>query len=239
MKRTVGVIGGMGPEATVDLFAKILRATPAACDQDHLRIIIDSNSAVPDRTAAIEGRGPDPTFELIQTAQNLERAGAELLVMPCNTAHYFYPAIRAAVQIPVLHMIEETVRHIRSLFPSGTVTGLLATEGTVRSKLYRRAAEKSGLALIEPDAIHQKLVTESIFGPTGIKAGHYDQPRRHIRRVVEHLAGRGALVVILGCTELPLAVHGDELAVAAVDPGQILAAAAVREALRDDRRAQA
>src|SRR5690606_1501681 len=106
MLRTVGIIGGMGTETTTDIFRKIILTTLACGEPDHLRILVDNNPAIPDRLAAIHGHGPDPTPVLTKMAVNLEKAGAELLAMPCNTAHYFYPAIRAAVGVPVLHIME-------------------------------------------------------------------------------------------------------------------------------------
>ena len=112
-KKIIGIIGGMGPLATADLFEKIIVHTKAACDQDHLRVIIDSNTNIPDRTAAILHGGADPVPELTASARGLERMGAELLVMPCNTAHNFYDAVQGAVSIPVLHMVRLTAQALR------------------------------------------------------------------------------------------------------------------------------
>ncbi|HET6780529.1 MAG TPA: amino acid racemase, partial [bacterium] len=106
-EKVIGVLGGLGPWATLDLFEKILTLTPAAKDQDHLRLIIDNNPKIPDRSPAILGTGEDPTPALVETARNLERAGADFIVIPCNTAHFFYDAVRRAVSIPVLHIMDE------------------------------------------------------------------------------------------------------------------------------------
>ncbi|GAH53208.1 unnamed protein product, partial [marine sediment metagenome] len=107
-EKIIGILGGMGPEATVDLFHKIIKFTPAKKDQDHFRIIIDNNPKIPDRTAAILGKGEDPLPALQETARNLEKAGVDFIIIPCNTAHYFLPQIQKSVNIPVLNMIEET-----------------------------------------------------------------------------------------------------------------------------------
>lgn len=250
MRRTVGIIGGMGPEATADIFRKIIRATPACGDRDHLRVLIDNNPTIPDRLAAINGHGPDPTPVLTDMAVNLERAGAELLAIPCNTAHYFYPAIRAAVGVPVLHIMEETAALIFNELRGRRRVGLLATDGTIEAGLYHQALERRRLEVVVPDEEHQALVMNSIYEPTGVKAGQYRRPRVWLRRVMAHLAARGAQVLVLGCTELPL-LFTDEFpgpvktftlpqggSIPVVDATEVLAAAAVREALRDDRRAQ-
>ena len=112
-KKTIGILGGMGPLATADLFEKIIAHTRAARDQEHLRVLIDSNTRIPDRTAAILQGGEDPAPELRSSARGLERQGAELLIMPCNTAHYFYDAVQSSVSIPVLHMIRIMVQALR------------------------------------------------------------------------------------------------------------------------------
>ena len=104
-KKIIGIIGGMGPLATVDLFEKITLHTKAQQDQDHLRVLIDSNTNIPDRTAALLHGGEDPVPQLIASATSLEKMGAQVLVMPCNTAHNFYDAVAGAVEVPVLHMI--------------------------------------------------------------------------------------------------------------------------------------
>ncbi|HLS88777.1 MAG TPA: amino acid racemase [Sphingobacteriaceae bacterium] len=250
MRRTVGIIGGMGPEATADIFRKIIRATPACGDRDHLRILVDNNPAIPDRLAAIHGHGPDPTPVLTEMAVNLEKAGAELLAMPCNTAHYFYPAIRAAVGVPVLHIMEETATLLFNDLRGRRKVGLLATDGTIETGLYHRALERRRLEVVVPDEEHQALVMNCIYEPTGVKAGQYRRPRVWLRRVMAHLAARGAEVLVLGCTELPLLFNdgypgpiktftlpqGGSIPV--VDATEVLASAVVREALRDDRRAQ-
>ena len=117
MSKTIGVIGGMGPAATLDFFGKILEATHAERDQDHLRVLIDNNPRVPDRNAAIAGRGPSPGPQLAESARGLERAGADFLVIACNTAHAFQPDIEAAISIPLLSMIDATTDAAMSQHP--------------------------------------------------------------------------------------------------------------------------
>ncbi|MFC2078576.1 aspartate/glutamate racemase family protein [Candidatus Bipolaricaulota bacterium] len=195
--KTIGVLGGMGPAATIEFFRRLVAATPAAIDQAHLRILIDNNPRVPDRTEAIFGRGLDPGPVLADMARGLEALGADLLTMPCNTGHAFQSAICDAVSIPFVDMIEETARVITV----GAV-GLLATTGTVRTELYREACERKDIDLVTPSADDQRLVMDIIHR---VKAGGSGSSvREHAAAVVGRLADRGAEAVIAGCTEISL-----------------------------------
>lgn len=230
--KTIGILGGMGPEATADLFMKVIRATPARTDQEHLRVIIDNNPAIPDRTAAILGSGPDPVPLLTATAQVLERAGADLIIIPCNTAHYFHGSVQASVRIPVLHIMQETAAYLRAAHPGLARIGLLATTGTVSTGLYQRALEQVGIAALVPDEEGQAVVMDCVYGEHGVKAGHTDRSvTERLVRVAERLIAAGAGAVIAGCTELPLVLREGDLPVPVIDPTRILAEAAVRQAM--------
>jgi aspartate racemase len=232
-KKTVGIIGGMGPDATVDLFQKIIRATPAVKDQDHLRILIDNNPAIPDRTRAILYDGESPVSALTATAKNLEMAGADFLVMPCNTAHYYHNLLSKAVQIPLLHMMEETTRRIREEYPRVQKVGVMATDGTIQSRLYHRSLEGAGFTVLVPDGVHQRILMEAIYGPDGIKAGQRMAPAVRVQRVAGHLIEAGCDLLVAGCTEIPLVLSDGDCAVPVLDATWILAEAAVRMALAD------
>lgn len=227
-EKTIGVLGGLGPWATVDLFEKILRLTPAAHDQDHLRVIIDNNPKIPDRSPAILGGGEDPTPALVATAQNLERAGADLIVIPCNTAHAFYGPIAAAVSVPVLHIMDEVAQAARTEVPSLRRAGVLATRATMAAGLYHRAFERVGVDVVGPDAGGQEVVNRTIYG---VKAGQAG-PRltAELLPVAQSLVDRGADAVVLGCTELPFVLRPGDIAVPLLDSNLILAQAAVRAA---------
>ena len=148
-KKTIGIIGGMGPLATADLFEKIVGHTKAACDQEHLHVVIDSNTNIPDRTAALLHGGADPLPELAKSAGRLEKMGADVLIMPCNTAHNYYDGIAAAVSVPVLHMVRLTAQ---ALVERGVKkAGLLASDGTVRTGIYQKSFAGSGVELLTPD----------------------------------------------------------------------------------------
>lgn len=223
-KKTIGIIGGMGPLATTDLFRKIVVHTQAACDQDHLRVLIDNNTAIPDRTAALLCGGEDPLPQMIKSARVLETAGADCLIMPCNTAHCFHAKVQEAVQIPVLNMLELTCRALQE--KGIRCAGLLATNGTVQTQVYSKVAEKYGLTLLAPDEEGQAAVMEMIY--QGVKAGVTDFDTGKVCKAVEELLDRGAEIMILGCTELPLATELYQLDFPAIDPTLELAKGAIR-----------
>lgn len=223
-KKSIGIIGGMGPLATADLFQKIILHTRAACDQDHLRVYIDSNTNIPDRTAALLRGGADPTPELVSSARGLERQGADVLIIPCNTAHNFYDAVQSAVSVPVLHMIRLTAR---ALVERGVKTaGLLATDGTVQTGIYQRTFAGTGVELLVPEGEEQRAVMDMIY--QGVKAGRRDYDASAARRTMEALTDRGAQTLILGCTELPLAAELYGLDFPVTDPTLELALGAIR-----------
>jgi aspartate racemase len=230
--KTIGVLGGMGPAATADFFQKLIQATPAQADQDHLKVLIFSNPHIPDRTAAIRGEGPDPLAALVGTAKALIRAGADFLTMPCVTAHHFYDGLQAAIDVPLLHLVRETVAAAADSNPAARCFGLLATSGTLRSRMFERTFEPHGLAILtcEP-AVQTSCVMEAIYG---VKQGQsLDRPRRLIREAAAHLQERGVEAIIAGCTEIPLILRDGDLPVPVLDPSWILAQAAVRLALTD------
>ena len=223
-KKTIGIIGGMGPLATADLFQKIIAHTDAAKDQEHLHVCIDCNTNIPDRTAALLRGGDDPTPELTGSAKRLQEMGAEVLIMPCNTAHGFYGAVADAVEIPVLHMIRLTRD---ALLERGiTCAGLLATDGTVQTGVYQKEFDGCGITLIKPEAEGQAAVMDIIYN--GVKAGDLDHDATAFRRACEELLARGAQTLILGCTELPPAFEIYHLDYPAVDPTLELALGAIR-----------
>lgn len=228
-EKVIGILGGMGPEATAELFCRLIKATPAQKDQDHLRVIIDNNPRIPDRTEAIVGRGPSPLPEMVKTARNLERAGADFIVMPCNTAHYYYEDLKKSVGIPILNMIELTARVINKRFPNVRRVGLIATTGTVKTKVYDQALGRIGIKVISPPADLQNVVMEAIYDD--IKAGRIMEGRKIIVNVANHLAERGSDMIICGCTEVSLVLKSGDLPILIIDPLQILSEAAVATAL--------
>jgi aspartate racemase len=227
--RTVGVIGGMGPAATVAFLGELVAATPARRDQDHLHVIVDSDPGIPDRTAFLLGRGPDPRPALIRTAARLATAGAEFLVMPCNTASAFAPEVAASVGLLVVDWIGVTIQQVVGL--EARAIGLLATTGTINAGLYARALSDVGLEAIVPADADQATVMDVVYGPHGVKAGSIDgASASRLVSVAEHLVERGADTILLGCTELPLVLPATDRRwpSRAVDPAVAVAREVVR-----------
>lgn len=226
MKKTIGILGGMGPMATADLFQKITAFTDAAGDNDHIRVYIDSNASIPDRTAAILNGGEDPVPAMADSLAKLERCGADCVIMPCNTAHYFLPRLEALTKLPFLSMIDAAAEACRTRFP-GKAVGILATAGTLAAGLYQEALESRGVPFLVPDEAERDALMGVIY--QGVKAGAPPlQYREAFLSVTEGMAGRGASCFLLACTELPLAVRALNLNLPCVDPTEELAKAAIR-----------
>ena len=224
--KTVGVLGGMGPAATVEFFRRLVSATPARSDQEHLHVIIDDDPSVPDRTAAIIGRGDDPTPVLVSMARRLEAAGAELLAIPCNTAHHYLPAIEGSVDIPVIDMPAEAAMRV-----GFDRVGLIATDGTIASGIYQRAFSERGIGLVLPEEADQARVMRVI---DAIKSG--EDPSGfagEISQVVSRLGDAGAAAVVAACTEISL-LEGGGMPLPWIDALDVLVEATIREALKEE-----
>ena len=224
VSKTVGVLGGMGPDATVDFMSRVIRATPADKDQDHLRILVDSNPHVPNRQEALLRGGEDPGPVLAAMAKGLETAGADFLVMPCNTAHAYKEAIEACVQIPLVSIIEVTVEACGE----AETVGVLATDGCIASGVFQQALTERGKRAVMPDDAQVQALMQLI---TRIKAGDAGpEVSDRMRALAESLVARGANVVIAGCTEIPLVLADDMCEVPLVSSTDALARAAVARA---------
>lgn len=225
-EKIVGILGGMGPEATVDLFQKILRATPAQSDQEHLRIIIDCNSKIPDRTAAILADGEDPFPYLRESALLLARAGADFIVIPCNAAHFWHGKIQESVSIPVLHIMKAAADYTAGKLTGIEKVGLLAASGTVKVGLYQDSFAEKNIETVVPDEHFQEITMEAIYG---VKAGGKDEKLKElVIRAGEHLTAGGAQAVIAGCTEIPLILEDGDLSVPVIDATLALVLQAVK-----------
>ena len=208
--KTIGIIGGMGPLATADLYKKITVNTAADKDQDQIHIVIDSNTAIPDRTKNIIADGEDPVPEMTKSIQRLVQCGADFLIMPCNTAHFFYDRLTAVSDVPILNMLNATVEHIKETFGPGKSVGLLATDGTIQSGIYDTYLKNAGLNVVKP-VQNQAKVMEFIYD--GIKKNNLDIGIDGLMAAAEEMEAMGAEIFILGCTELSAATdyyHFDE-----------------------------
>lgn len=223
----VGVIGGMGPDATVDFMARVLKLTPASGDHDHIRMLVDQNPKIPDRQRAILGSGDSPGPKLAAIASRLEACGCDFLVMPCNTAHVFLDDIRASTSIPFVSIIDETMARVAS---HGSMnTGLLASGACLEARVYQDAIESSGRAVVAQTPSELADLTLLIHR---IKIGdHGDTVRRGVRKLAQALVDRGAEAIILGCTEIPIVLRDDDIDVPLFSSSEILAAATVAYAL--------
>ena len=199
MKGLIGVLGGMGPAATVDLFNKFVTFTAAQRDQEHIPLIISSIPDIPDRTDALMHNGLSPLPVMRDYMHKLEDAGAECIVIPCNTAHYWFKELKDACHIDILSIIDTTVDEVRVC--GKTRIGLLATDATLYMGLYQKGIESLGFNYITPDADGQKNVMKSIYS---LKAGNVTHAQKLMEEQAENLFSRGAEILFLGCTEIPI-----------------------------------
>jgi len=228
VSKVIGIIGGIGPEATVDLFAKIVCATPAHSDQEHLHLLIDNYPQIPDRQAAVLEGGPDPTAALLESARRLEEAGAELLCMACNSAYIFLPRFAHQLRMPMLDMISLTAQTLSEHQPPILRTGLLASGAIYASGLYQQHCAPLGIEMLTPDQAGQEAVMASMWE---VKAGRISpRTKARLTAVAGELVAQGAQAVVLACTELPLVLRQGDLPVPVMDPTQILAEAVVERA---------
>ncbi len=219
----LGILGGMGPQATQIFYQRIIDRTAADCDQEHVPTLIWSDTQIPDRTNCILRGEQELVFaRLSSSAQLLEQAGCTVLAIPCNTSHYFIDRLAGAVQVPILNMIRETVAHIRQ---GGTPTvGILATDGTVQMGLYQTACAAAGLRCLTPPADIQTLVMSIIYDE--IKRGEPGS-REKFARIDRAMADLGCDCVILGCTELSVYRNYHQLPAFYIDAMEILVERAI------------
>lgn len=227
MENILGIIGGMGPMAT-DLFYKMLiENTEASCDQDHINVMILGHATMPDRTAAILS-GNDEQIKsvyekMLCDAKFLEKNGCKAIAVTCNTAHYFVNMIEKELKIPVIHMIRETAKEAAKVCGSGKV-GILATDGTIKTRLYQDALELEGAQPYILSDEKQKLVMHEIYDcvksgkPADMKAW------KEIENELYEADCRGAL---LACTELPIIKADEGLSDYYIDPMKIMALRAI------------
>ena len=227
--KVAGVIGGMGPEATVDFMSRVIDATPASVDQDHIRMVIESNPHIPSRQQAMRGEGVDPGAEIAAAAKRLEAAGAAFIVMPCNLAHAWQNDIERAVSIPFVSIVDESVLAALDRSNAASAVGLLTTPGCFAAGLYQQALADAGRPIVAqtPDELSatMQLVRRIKGGDKSpdVVAG--------LRALAGNLIDRGANVVIAACTELPLVLDDSMFEVAFVSSTDVLALKTVSLAL--------
>ena len=225
MHHMIGILGGMGPDATLDLYRHIINLTPASRDQDHFRVLIYSNPKIPDRTLAIADGGESPLEALLESARLLESAGVSVIAMPCNSAHHYLKQLRAAVGIPILDMIAETCDALRKQYSEVRTVGLLASDGTVQSKIYHRSLEAAGIDVLLPNESDHAFIQSVIVD---VKAGKQTEvAREKLLAAGTRLIQAGAQAIVLGCTEIPLAFDSSAFSFPSLNSTRILAKAAI------------
>ena len=227
--KTIGILGGMGPAATVDFFGKIVAAAQAGCDQDHPRIIVDCNPKIPDRTSAILNNGADPLPEMLASLRRLENSRVDCITIPCVTAHFYHARLQEKTAIPILHIVRETIAHLVAKHLQARTIGAIATSGTLQSGLIANICAEYGITLLTPaEDIQTGKVMAAIYR---IKAeGATPASAMLVREAAATLIAQGAQAIIAGCTEIPLVLKDGDLSVPVLDPISILAARALAAA---------
>ncbi|MEH6628981.1 MAG: amino acid racemase [Motiliproteus sp.] len=220
--KIVGVIGGMGPEATVDLMSRVIASTPARDDVDHIRMIVDNNPKVPSRIKAlIEKTGESPGPCMAEMGKRLQAHGADFLVIPCNTAHHYYREVVEAVDVPVLNMIELTADRICKEQPGIKKAGVLASTAVLNIRLYHGYFSDRGVQTLFPTADVQDDLMSLI---RKVKAGQQDEEViSHFKLAAENLKDQGAECLIIACTELSVLASALQNALPVYDASQVLA----------------
>ena len=226
-EKVVGVIGGMGPEATVDFMHRLMARTPARDDVDHLHVLVDNNPKIPSRIAAlIDGTGEDPAPVLCDMARGLQAQGADFLVMPCNTAHYYLPAIARSVSIPVLDMVQLAIQKLSIVKPRRV--GMLASPAVRKVGLYKARMEQAGLHALFPEPQDENVLLGII---KAVKAGRLDDKRRQdYSKVAGNLLSGGADALLVACTEFSVIGPPAGVTASVVDALDVLVEATIATA---------
>ncbi|MCW7752874.1 amino acid racemase [Desulfobotulus sp. H1] len=219
-EKVVGILGGMGPAATVDLMKRVIDLTPAVDDADHIRMIVDNNPGVPSRMKALlDGTGESPGPCMAEMARRLASWGADFLVIPCNTAHFYYDDVRNAVSAPVVHLVDLTASVVAERLPEHMKAGIMASTAVVNTGLYDKAFMPYGVPLLYPCPADQERLLDVI---RSVKAGDRGWDiRNSFLAIAASLVKEGAGILIIACTEL--GVIGEELGAEFVDTTDVLA----------------
>ena len=230
-EKTIGILGGMGPEATLNCFSRIISSTPAKNDQEHLRVIIDSNPKVPDRTAAIIAEGESPVPVLVAGCRALQQAGADFIIIPCVSAHFFLDELPQQITLPILSIFDVVAETIIRDHAEIKTVGLMGTTGTITGGLFQKRLAADNIKTIVPAETQQAKVMAAIYD---IKNSQPARSRAQITSdliaTAENLITTGARGIVAGCTEIPLALNQEHLSVPYFDALTILARAAILKA---------
>jgi aspartate racemase len=226
----IGVLGGMGPEATLLFFKKILANTNAAKDQDHARLVIFNDPQIPERLPAIEGQGESPLPMMIKGLLSLKSAEANFAVIPCVTAHYFLPQLKEKRILPIISIIEATISYIKENYAFINCVGLMAALGTIKTGLFQRELAKKKISTLISEESDLQKVQNNIFAIKNTASGNRKRIKRELTKIGQKLIKKGAQGIIIGCTELPIVLTPDCFDVPTFDVLDILARAALQKA---------
>ena len=225
--KTLGVLGGMGPDATALFFQRVIALTPAHSDQEHIPIIINNNPQIPDRTQAILANGENPVAALKDSIAILQKSSVDFICIPCNTVHFYYNEIQQSTDVPIVNLIESVVDYILKIFPDISKVGLLSTIGTIKSGLYHNELKKHNIELVTPNEVQHDSLQSAIH-----ELKNQSKDTSTIQSLANDLIRTGAQGLILGCTELSLIANELLLSVPVFDSIEILAEKAVQLALK-------
>jgi len=201
----LGVLGGMGPLATADFLHKLGKKTPADIDQEHIPILLYGDCTTPDRTANIIGDGPSPLPKLLEGIRFLNKSGVEAICIPCNSAHRWFEDMQAASDVPVIHIVRASAQQVQSQRPDAKTIGVLSTFGTHRMGMYRDTLQGMGYVVATPtDHEFETLVSPAIAMN---KANKWTEAEPFYEQAAAKLVERGAEIIVLGCTEIPVGME--------------------------------
>ncbi|MER9708321.1 amino acid racemase [Mesorhizobium sp. M0204] len=227
-KKLIGILGGMGPAATVDFMSKIVSATPVAIDQDHIPLIVYDIPQIPDRSSAIENGQDDPFLPMLSGVRFLDAAGVEFIAIPCNTAHYWHDRLDRGARATILHICQAVLDELRAMPTRPRSIAIMATRGTISADIYGTDLLKAVDRVVIPDEKSQHLIDHSI---TFVKRGAMAPAREAAVAAARLLVQHGAECLLLACTELPVAFSGIEIGTMTLDATDALARACIKASL--------
>ena len=203
MKR-LGILGGMGPAASAEFINRLIQQTPASCDQEHIPFVLWNEPRTPDRSISMRAGNDDPLPYLKKGILSLKSVGCDYIVIPCNSAHYWYDEMNK-LGIPILHIVDSVVDELKCLDIDNQTIGVMGTQGTIEYGIYQNHLENQGWKCIVPDKAEMDYFVQPAID--FIKGGKIEEAHHLLVKVIDSLISRGAKAVVLGCTELPLAVR--------------------------------
>jgi aspartate racemase len=202
----LGILGGMGPAASAEFVSRLIKQTPAACDQEHMPFVLWNEPRIPDRSNSMQAGNNAPLLWLLQGMQALKTLRCDRVVIPCNSAHFWYDDM-AKMGVPIIHIVDSIADQLRELGLENTTVGVMGTQGTIEHGLYQNRLTQQGWRCIVPDRAEMDFFVQPAID--FIKAGKIAESQMLLMKTIHSLIARGAQAVVLGCTELPLAIHTD------------------------------